>query len=355
VLALLLLVPFVSGSASAQTSAVDAQQAEQLFQDAKRLMQRGQVDEACAKLETVRRLDGGGGTVLALALCHEKQGRHATALAEFHEARLLAARAQRDDRVAVADEHVVRLEADVSRLTVVTTRATVAGLGVELDGVPVDPNKWNTPLPVDVGAHVVRATAPGQPPREATVVARPSGDRLRVDLEPWPSPEAPHAGQRAEPHTNEAPSAGLDAAPASGGPRATSETRPVGEMAAVEASERRQGQRLAGWLVAGAGGLGLGVGGAFGILTIAKRSDAERLCGSSTSCTNPAGAEADHQSSVAGTVSTIAFAVGGAMLAGGIVLVVTAKSGATARGPGVLHASGAPMPGGGALTVAGAF
>src|SRR5579872_4584840 len=76
--------------ALAQQSPADAQYAEQLFQEAKGDMSEGRVDMACTKLEAVRRIDGGGGTVLALAVCHEKQGREATALGEFREARLLA-------------------------------------------------------------------------------------------------------------------------------------------------------------------------------------------------------------------------------------------------------------------------
>src|SRR5262245_41031428 len=84
--------------------------AETPFQTAKKLMADGDFVHACPKLAESQRLDPGGGTVLTLALCHEGEGKTATAWAEFNEARALAVRDGQKDREIVAREHTAALE-----------------------------------------------------------------------------------------------------------------------------------------------------------------------------------------------------------------------------------------------------
>src|SRR6478735_2027984 len=96
--------------ASAEPAAADRVLAAALFRDGKALMDRGELAEACTKLAESQRLDPGGGTILNLALCHEKQQRLATAWAEFIEALGLAKRDGRAARVQFAQEHIEALE-----------------------------------------------------------------------------------------------------------------------------------------------------------------------------------------------------------------------------------------------------
>src|SRR5262249_31709039 len=61
-------------------------EAETLFREAKRLMKKGQIAEACDKFEASERLDSNSTTALNVADCREKNGQLATAWAAFVKA-----------------------------------------------------------------------------------------------------------------------------------------------------------------------------------------------------------------------------------------------------------------------------
>src|ERR1041384_3389916 len=94
----------------AEPSDADRTLAAALFREGKALMDKSDFTPACAKLEESERLDPGGGTLLNLALCHEKQGRAATAWGEFIEALGIARRDHRQARAELAEEHIAKLE-----------------------------------------------------------------------------------------------------------------------------------------------------------------------------------------------------------------------------------------------------
>jgi len=73
--------------------------AQVLYDDAKAAMAKGDYATACQKFAESHRLDPAtGGTLLNLAVCHEKMGKTATAWAEFIEAEALAHQYNRRDR-----------------------------------------------------------------------------------------------------------------------------------------------------------------------------------------------------------------------------------------------------------------
>jgi hypothetical protein len=84
-------------------------------------------------------------------------------------------------------------------------------------------------------------------------------------------------------------------------------------------------------VLGGVGVAGIAVGSIFGVLTIVSSNNSKSECSSPatpTNCANYPGAVADHSSAVAdGTISTIGFIAGGALLAGGLALWLTAPSG----------------------------
>src|SRR3954465_11558737 len=122
----------ISYSSAARAGDTHEQQlAQALFDDARRLMEKKRYAEACPKLAESERLDPGGGTLLNLALCHEKEGKLATAQWEYNDALSLAIRDNRKDRQDIARAHLHLLQDRIPRLTVaVVPPADVAGLEV---------------------------------------------------------------------------------------------------------------------------------------------------------------------------------------------------------------------------------
>src|SRR5438552_13045454 len=98
------------GSLARDARAQPIDRAEALFQEAKGLMAAGRPHEACPKLEESLRVEEGAGTRLALALCYEQDGRRASALVQFREALAAAEAANREERAAVARDHLRALE-----------------------------------------------------------------------------------------------------------------------------------------------------------------------------------------------------------------------------------------------------
>jgi serine/threonine-protein kinase len=111
-------------------------------------------------------------------------------------------------------------------------------------------------------------------------------------------------------------------------------------------------QRTIGLVVGGLGVIGIGIGTVFGLSAMSKENDATKnYCDSTDHCTGQ-GVQLGKDAQSAATASTIAFAVGGIALAGGVLLYFTAPKGSSAPTVG-LRAS--TIPGGGTLGIQGAW
>ena len=93
--------------------------AEAMFREGRRLMAVGDIAQACAQFAGSYALEPASGTLLNLALCHEKEGKIATAWAEFRAAATLAREQDRRDRSAAAEERIAVLEPKLAYVTVV--------------------------------------------------------------------------------------------------------------------------------------------------------------------------------------------------------------------------------------------
>jgi hypothetical protein len=170
VLASVLLAPAV-----ARADSEDQAAAESLFADARTLLRDGKVAEACRKFSASYRLDHAAGALLNLALCHEKEGKIASAWAEYKQSVLEARRSGRVEREQVAAEAAAALEPRLPKLTVVVPpESRVSGLEVIRNESPIEQGGWGTPLPVDPGGIAITVRAPGHKPWSTSVSIEPA-------------------------------------------------------------------------------------------------------------------------------------------------------------------------------------
>ena len=249
--------------------------AEALYQDGRKLMKERHFAEACPKLAESHAIDPAGGTVLLLALCYEQIGKTASAWVKFNEARAAARRDGREDREERAEQHIAKLEPQLSRLTisVAAETATVDGLRISIDGAEVPKLAWARGLPADPGSHRIDASAPSKRPWSTVVELGANGARATVEvpmLEDLPPTESvePAAGP-------------TKPATAALGPQTP---------ASDTGSSTGSSANTFAWIVGGLGVVTLAGGGYFGIRALDRDSDARDRCPNNT-CTDPKGVE----------------------------------------------------------------
>lgn len=149
-------------AASPAVSSENRALAETLFFTARGLMEAKRYGEACLKFAESYRLDPAAGTLINLAVCHENEGKIASAWGEFRQARLEARKANRPDREELADEHIRGLEPDLPFLTIRVPRtAQVPHLEVLRNRSVISQAAWDTELPADPGTVTIVVRAPG--------------------------------------------------------------------------------------------------------------------------------------------------------------------------------------------------
>jgi len=190
--ALFIFIEMARWSPSVHAADTDEAGARALFAEARRLAAAGHYAEACPKFAASFRLDPGIGTSFNLADCMEHTGRVASAWARFLDVAAATRLAGQPEREQVARDRAAALEARLAHLTLeVATPAP--GLVVERDDVTLPPSSWGMAVPIDPGAHAIKATAPGKKPWSTTVsVPDATAVSLSVPpLEALPEPAAP--------------------------------------------------------------------------------------------------------------------------------------------------------------------
>jgi len=278
--------------ARAAGSSVDSTKADALFNQAVKLFESGRVREACPLFAQSMQLDPANGTLQDLALCHEREGRTATALREFKELAKRAARDGQPERERLGNEKAAALSTNLSRLSLsMPTDANVAE--IRIDDASLPQADWSRPIPLDPGDHAVRLTAPGKKTvsLHVTIAASPSTQVVVVTRLEDDSP-----------------------------------TRASGDVAEQEPSEGWSTQRKIALGVGAAGVVSAAIGGVFGFVALSKwsqaKSDCNPQCTEGSQATNEANSERSSAESAA-TASTVSFLIGGAALVAAVVLYLT--------------------------------
>lgn len=283
---LLVVVAFVlavSARARAQSSGTNANVAEALFREAVTLFEEGRIREACDKFAESFRLDPANGTLQDLALCHERQGKIASAWAEYTQLVGRATAAKQTARVELAKKRAAELEPRVARVRLVFG-AEPNVERVAIDGHAIGRAAWSTALPVDPGEHALTFSAERFVDASRTVRVDREGATIDVEV----------------PRLAAAP---VEPAPASSGPS----------------------RRTMAWILGGAGVVAAGVGGFFGLRAIANKNDGDAHC-NGRFC-DAAGLSLQDDARTAATISTIAFGVGAIALGGATYLFLTPSVG----------------------------
>jgi hypothetical protein len=293
---------FIAATATFATSAhadarADKIAAQALFDQGKELMAKGNLAEACPKLEESQRLDPTSGTLINLADCYEKAGRVATAWSAFVEAASAAKLSGHADRERVARERAATLAQKLPKIAIHVLTTGVEGLEIRRDGAVVGSAQWGMAIPTDAGQHRIVATAPGREPWETVVTLRES-DTVPV-IVPLLGPTRPASSTPT-----------VDAAPSSFGT-----------------------QRVLALVAGGVCVAGLTFGTVFGLVSKSKHDQANEHC-EGTVCRDRQGVDLRDDAMRAGNVSTVGFVVGALGLAGGAALWLTAPDDAKS-GPNV--------------------
>ncbi len=308
-----LLVALLSLSvpAAAETTPEDRASADQLYNDATKLMSAAKYAEACPKLGASQRLDPAIGTLLKLGFCFTYTGQTASAWASFNDAEAMARKAGDRTRGDEAAKRAHDLEAKLSKLVIASATPEIGigigiGIGIEVrrDGVVIDRSVLGAALPVDPGAHAITASAPGKEPWSGSVTVPPGPGTTTVSVPALvpvaaaPTAAATPLASAVEPTPGPTPAPGWST------------------------------QRKVAIGVGAAGVAGIVVGSVFGAMTLSKTGSAKDHC--STEVTppqcDPDGVKLYGDAKTTANVSNVAMAVGGAAVIGGVVLFLTAPS-----------------------------
>lgn len=291
IIPLVAAVLFAPVAAQAEPSKEDVAKADQLFREAQILVQKGNLTEGCAKYAESQRLDPANGTLLNIALCHEKEGKLGTAFKELQELQgLLSGSKSQDDvqRLRVVEARLKALDKKLPRLQLDTSELP-KDAAIMVDSVNItDPS---IAMPIDTGSHVVEITAPNKKAAKKSFdVTGPGVTTLKIEALADDAPPPPPPPPEPPPPPPPPPSFWT-------------------------------GQRVLGIVLIGVGVAGAGVGTIFGLDTFSKRDQRDQHC-RGTKC-DITGINLHVAAQNSALTSTIAFAAGGVALGVGTILFLT--------------------------------
>ncbi len=260
------------------------------------LAQQGKCEEAIPHFVESIKLDIKAVTLINLAACEEKTGKLADALGHWVEAR---SRAQAEGNNAIleeAEKKAKALEPRLPKLTVTLAAGAPSEAEVVRDGVVLGQASMGVPLPVNPGAHTLVVKAKGFEDT-STQITIAEAEAKKIELKV-------------------------------GAKKAIEATSPIGPTPGPETSSGGLSPLVP--IGFGVGIAGVAVGAITGIVALGAASDAKSQCPEGK-CTTPTQKSDAESGKTMGTVSTIAFIVGGLGAAVGVYGLVwgTPKSSAS--------------------------
>jgi hypothetical protein len=308
-------------SFTAGAHAEEPKTADALFREGRELLARGDTDGACSRFAESQTLEPSGGTLMNLADCRERQGKTATAWAQFTRAEELATQQGKTARAAEARRRAAALLPLLSHLTLLAPHA-VPGLEVRRDGELIESARFGAALPVDPGPHRITATAPGYQPASLEVTLGAEADAQTVTL-----PELrPLSTATTEPTPPIAPATPAPAAPSAA--TWTPHSAPPAESTAADRAQRASFTgHTAGWVIGGSGIALVGLGGAFYLMSLSANEQAESQCRfEARYLCNGAALEAEERRDTYATLATVGGVAGLAGIGVGAWLLLTAPA-----------------------------
>lgn len=308
-------------------SATETAAARALAVEGLKLAQANNCAEALPKLERAEKLYHSSVVASRLGECYVNVGR----LVEGTEIlRKVLREPQPADATPALTKALDRaqrtLDAATPRIAALTIKiAAVQEMRVKLDGNVVPTALLDGEVPADPGEHSIEVTAPGFL-KSGTRVSVSEGEKKSVTLTLARDPNAPLAP---------APAA-TDPISGAGPATANSRTAPPPVDSAPRPAPAPAPNRTAAYVSLGLGVAGVATGGVLGYLTLTQKSTLDEQCPGSV-C-SPTQQEDLDSARRMGTLSTIAFGVGGVGLVLGTVLFFTATP------SNVDHARATPKP-----------
>jgi len=183
----------VAGAQDARESFADG-----LFRAARFDMRSGNYAMACPKLEESYRLAPASGTLLNLAVCHEKLGHDSTAWTYY--VRFVETVSPDDERVRFARQQVDALAQHLPRLRILSRQASSDAV-LYLDGVQLRAASIGVDIPVDAGEHHAEMVwSDGRRARATVEVKRDQREDIYLD-----APLAPPVANRSPPLNHNQP------------------------------------------------------------------------------------------------------------------------------------------------------
>jgi hypothetical protein len=167
-----------AGAGAGAAAAAAVEKADQLFAEGRALLPSN-LSEACKKFdESLQYNPAAIGTLLNVALCDEKLGHVASAVAKFIEARDRSREQGLPEHLRAAEDHLAALEPQVPHLAIRLTQQ------LPETKVLVDDRVYAlaalADIAIDPGEHVVVVSAPDRLPHRATLVIAPAEHKAIV-------------------------------------------------------------------------------------------------------------------------------------------------------------------------------